>query len=1002
MSTVLDQSIRFRVDNINALRRQLADATRLSLSEANDSIEKSLAKGLSLGMSDAVVKVKGILADAQSRIDQSTKEYQNQIAAIEKSIAEQAKIETENTDEQIKSEAKAQKEKLQEELKDKRTLLQEIGKKERAAFDEMTKREIARIERQGKQLEEAAEKANNTLLAEDKIKVYGEKLAEAVEGAMEPSVQSISKGLLAGIAKGGQRISDFAAKKMQEEGGGGAGLQMLARMGPAIAGLVAVVGALAAVMNAAYEQTLQFNQSVLEGSSGIDLMGSAVFDGSKTLQNSLREVREAALDVGYAMRVPAEEVIKTITSFNEAGLTFDELAKSVGNAGSATQAYAEYATMAIVASKTLGVSVGEVANASNTLMRDFGMNLGQIEGSFAMIGFAAQRSGMNVKDFFTNVNEASSGMAFYNVKLSESAGLLIGLTDLLGEERAKDLAFQKGKFKEQGYQDRYKSVMVAGEAANPIFRANFERQFKSFTETFGEKIKDSSSEFGKALGKYTTGGALDPKKLAGLKGLDLGEVQNELAKTGQDGKAAALRLSTLAKAARGASGSIADMADAIGGFDQYSDIAFQLTSAYSVLGDKLLDQLDETDRMAYEQLTGLSGATFDVFKTIANRVGAQMKKESGKDPTLKEIAENIAKGNLITEEEKNKLSAAQEKSLPIMQRLGMDTIKETTNVNVTLKNVIAEILEKIYGSIEWITSMLGKDDKEILALQKEQDKRAETLRKETRATNDELSDLRKQLESTTSDEARLKIEGRIGELLAKKAENAEKQRVGKAISKGIAFGEIKDIEDFREDLEDMDVNKAAPTITGSLLETLWDLKAPQAMKELADASKDATKIIKVKTEYETKQANAMLDLKDATEELAKETNLTDQTLKDAFKSVFGGDLGQKAFETRQISESDINAAGLKQGNELRKFMELTGLTMQSPVNDFIYRGGARGGVITPINRKDDFIGMMPGGPIDKATASGNIVNITIEGGDEVKVYNVVRRVLLESGIRPNA
>jgi hypothetical protein len=1047
MSTVLEQAIRFRVDNINSLRRQLAEATRLGLSDANESIEETLARGISLGMSDAVNKVKGVLLDAQTRIDATTARYKTEITRLEGEIRAASEEERTGSDQQIKDAAKARKESLQEALKREQDVLREFQKRERAAFDEMSKREILRIEKQGKLLEEAAERANETLLAEDKIKVYGEKLAESIQGALEPSVQSISQGLLNGIAKGGQKLSEFAAKKMQKQGGGGAGLQMLARMGPAIAGLVAVVGALAAVMNAAYEQTLQFNQSVLEGSSGIDLMGSAVFDGSKTLQNSLREVREAALDVGYAMRVPAEEVIKTIASFNEAGLTFDELAKSVGNA---TQAYADYATMAIVASKTLGVSVGEVATATNTLMRDFGMNLGQIEGSFAMIGFAAQRSGMNVKDFFTSVNEASSGMAFYNVKLSESAGLLIGLTDLLGEERAKDLASQKGKFKDQGYQERYKSVMVAGEAANPIFRANFEKQLSAFTETFGKKIADSSSGFGKALAKYTTGGALDPKKLAGLKGLDLGEVQNELAKTGQDGKAAALRLSTLAKAARGASGSLADMADAIGGFDQYSDIAFQLTSAYSVLGDKLLDQLDETDRMAYEQLTGLSGATFDVFKTIANRVGAQMKKESGKDPTLKQIAEEIAKGNLITEEEKNKLSAAQERSLPIMQRLGMDTIKETTNINVTLKNVIAEILEKIYSSIEWVTSWLSRD-KEVLALQKKQDKRAEELRKEARATNDELSDLRKQLESTTSDEARLKIEGQIGSLLAKKADIAEKQKLEKAISKGVAFGELEDqddINDFKKRLAElMGAGPEGPLDEDEAEEIREDLldEVPLTTKELEvqagramqAALGNTWEAVKDLSDYEIKQAEAMDRLLDSTEDLSDQNTIyarlaefylprehrdeiksqlekvfgseagarifdSRDEIESQLEKVFGSEAGARIFDSRKLSDQDIFAAGLKRGNELKEFAKLTGLTLQNPVNDFIYRGGARGGVITPINRKDDFIGMMPGGPIDKATASGNIVNITIEGGDEVKVYNVVRRVLLESGIRPNA
>jgi len=1005
MSTALEQAIRFKVEDLNSLRRQLSDATRLGVSDASDNLEKVLAKGLSAGMKQSVDKVRAALREAQQRVDASTAQARAEMSNIQHEIQAQSRAEIEAQDEASRAAAKSAKEELQQKLKDQRTLLQELQKRERAEFDKISRKEIKQIENQGKRLEEIAEKAGEDLLGTDKIKKFGEAFAEILEESLDPSIQSLTKKLLEGVSKGGDMLSSYATKRMREEGGGGKFLQILAQMGPALAGIVAAVGAIAAVFNAAYEQTLEFNRAVLDGSSGIDLMGNAAFDGSKSLSNSLKEVREAALDVGYAMRVPAEEVIKTITAFNEAGLTFDELVKSVKGAGTATQAYAQFAEMSIIASQTLGTSVSEISNATNIMMRDFGMNLGQIEGSFAMIGFAAARSGMNVKDFFTSVNEASSGMALYNVKLSESAGLLIGLTDLLGEERGKQLSQEKGKFKGTGYQERYKSVMVAGQAATPIFQANFERQLSAFNETFGSQIEKSGEGIGKILGKYTTGGTLDPKKLAGLKGFDLGEVQNELSKTGQDGKAAALRLSELTKAARGASGSVADAADALGGLDQYGDIAFTLASAYSVLGDKTLAQLDEVDRMAYEQLTGLSGETFDIYREIANRVGADLKKKTGKDPTFKEITEEIAKGNLISKEEREKLTAAQEKSLPVMQKLGIDQIKETTNVNVTLKNVIAELLEKIYGSIEWITSWLGKD-KEVLALQKEQDKKSEALRAETRALNDELSELRKKLGETTDDESRKKLGDQISKALEKKREVEENVRRQKAVAKGIAFGELEDKEDIAKFLRGLNaITGKGPT--GPLDEQTSQIQkeilegaggAPKALKEFESSAGRAIYAVKDLTDTQIKSDEAMKTLKSSIEDLADGSS----EASDEIKRIFGDEAGARILETKKLTAGDITGAGLKRGAQLQDFAQKTGLSIETPVNDFIYRGGARGGVITPINRKDEFIGMMSGGPVDKAGSMGNVVNINIEGGDEVKVYNVVRRVLMESGFRPNA
>ena len=74
-------------------------------------------------------------------------------------------------------------------------------------------------------------------------------------------------------------------------------------------------------------------------------------------------------------------------------------------------------------------------------------------------------------------------------------------------------------------------------------------------------------------------------------------------------------------------------------------------------------------------------------------------------------------------------------------------------------------------------------------------------------------------------------------------------------------------------------------------------------------------------------------------------------------------------------------------------------TTSSPVDDFIYRGGASGGIITPINSADDFIGMKPGGNVERAGRGGTggtvVVNIN---GDTATIVRVMKDVLQKSGL----
>ena len=78
------------------------------------------------------------------------------------------------------------------------------------------------------------------------------------------------------------------------------------------------------------------------------------------------------------------------------------------------------------------------------------------------------------------------------------------------------------------------------------------------------------------------------------------------------------------------------------------------------------------------------------------------------------------------------------------------------------------------------------------------------------------------------------------------------------------------------------------------------------------------------------------------------------------------------------------------------------LQQEELANDFIYRTNGGRGVVTPINREDQVIGMKTGGPLANAMrGGGGNVHITINGGDERRVFDIVRRAIQQSGITPN-
>lgn len=113
--------------------------------------------------------------------------------------------------------------------------------------------------------------------------------------------------------------------------------------------------------------------------------------------------------------------------------------------------------------------------------------------------------------------------------------------------------------------------------------------------------------------------------------------------------------------------------------------------------------------------------------------------------------------------------------------------------------------------------------------------------------------------------------------------------------------------------------------------------------------------------------------------------------------------------TSRLARGGTPASGSNQFNKLKAaaandaFVQkaLGELGISNPaLQDFIYQGGSRGGVITPIHGQDSFIGMRPRGPVDNAMGSAGgqaTINVHVYEGvsmEKVKqaIYTAARTV----------
>lgn len=1034
----INQSIAFDL----VFRAARGEATAIKALEKihTDATKTGFGKGITEGakkveeqFGEAVQKAMSIGADGfHKTIKEDIKKYGDALTQAASKIKDiDAKIKAEKDLEKKKAlglERKAVNDQIKDLMRAQRTRLNQMDK----ALERQVEAFKAGAQIAGKDFQERAAGA-------------GEGFASLVgKGLGSVDVTDLASNITSAVGGGLKNLTSLAAYKsgkMAEKGDTGGlqkALSIFSRGALVIAGATAAVAGLVAVFGAAYGQTKDFNKAIMEGTSAIDLMGDSAFNVSSKLSTSLEAVRRASLDVAYETRQTSEEVIKMLTSFNSAGVTFKEMKGLVKEGATEIESYAEMARFATRNSLSLGVSVDEVAKTVNEMTRDMGMGLNQIEDGFGLIFASAGKAGMNVRDFFTSVNEATSGMALYNIRLEDTIALMLGLTKTMGEQRAKELMTQKGAFKDATTLDKAKTVMTAGGAAKGIIAGQADKQMQAFSEnmTSGmlEKLKGTKAD------QMLTNGKLDEKKIAKLSSAQYGEIANALSDTlGPQGTALGGQLASLVKVTKAKStGNMFDITDAMGKMDQMGDMAMKMVQANALVGNRTMGEMKGLSRAAYEQVTGISGEAFDTFAELQAKVAARIAAETKGRKTSSVTGDEVARAlsgpdaaQYLGAEDREKMQELQNKAVPAMERLAQQQLTETISVSATLKNIIADLLEKANRWLESIAKFVGGDKQENLVKAMEALEYNLVLNKEKQSHQASyLQNLKKATAAEANPQKKAEMEAVVAKLeaamketetetkrikvsldAARRGESMEGARfkvdTGMSTEEAKAYFE-KEINSYDTGGVDQTPEQKENQKTAEALEKRF-LEAKGDPKKLAALVKEAQEKKKKDSEDAKKAEDAWSlieeTMKAGTDKIAEEIQISNE-IASAEKDAVLGPLIRNVKDEKPGAKSalmrELRKGGLSDSDE----RIIKGLNLKAPsdkpAHDFIFRGGSMGGRITPIDHQDQFLGMKPNGPVDQAMNSrrGGMVNIHINGGDESRVYAVVKKALVDSGIRP--
>jgi len=571
--------------------------------------------------------------------------------------------------------------------------------------------------------------------------------AESLQGSLSGLQGKLTGSLdLGSMVSGGAGALGKGAGGLSEIlGGVGAGGGAFASLAKGASGLLMVLGPLTVALGMFASLMFEMDKGIKEFNKGaVNTFGTrGVMNlGMKTLDENLRVLRHSTQDLTASLGLTEQEALGVFDAFDAGGVTFRRLTGGVEDATKAQQRLQSTLRATASTAKALGVGVNEFTGTLTEYMDTLAFSLEDVTGQFAMVSKQAQEAGFSTRRFYSLIVQATSGQASLNTRLDQTAELLVRMSKVLGEKGAAEaLGGAAGSFKDMGTSDRYRMMMTTGTGrTKETIARSAQTQAANFL-TRDDLDKGALLSAMKDSGVNLSGGALSDSKtlvseLASMTRTDqaklIAAITSSSDKTIQSqGRA----LSQLVTVTRGTSGSMADMSDALSALDPGATIAMKLQSAMAVLG-RPIHELTGVQRMAAEQITGMSGAQFEQYQAMAAQAEGSFGiltsiRDSGVDASdreselLERFGAKIEDGKIIAENGQEVTSSMdlltslaerdQVKVADVMdENLGLayESFDATVTIADILENKILFYLRGLYEDIGqpmlmWIQKTLG-------------------------------------------------------------------------------------------------------------------------------------------------------------------------------------------------------------------------------------------------------------------------------------------------------
>jgi len=479
---------------------------------------------------------------------------------------------------------------------------------------------------------------------------FGESMGAAFSDVVSGDVKNLS-GLIRRMGEGTKKMAAAAAKK---DTGGPMGAmagtlgKFLATVGPALIAIGAVVAGFAAIGKMvldADDAAKDLNSTILESGIAAGELVDEYGEMGKTLDR-VRESFSKAFNFNRIWGTTAKDHLEILGAYAGAGKVFRELTAQTKGFADQQERLREATSTTMVYAKLFGQENKTMAESMASWMEELGENFETLQTGLSAIHGAAMESGFGVKRFYGMVLQATSGMSMYNVRLSETAALLIKLGKILGARVGGDFLQQLTKgFTEETMQDRVKRVyLTTGKIVGDVIETEaggmasaFERKLNTMKEGDKEAFLAAFDKAGIARpveGKK--GAAAFAKALAGLSKKEKRELLTDASLAGNDELVRELdKLITLSS---GMKGGALNQAAALGQLGPGGKMAMQAFSAMKLFG-KTLDELTPKQRMAVEGAVGVSGEAFDQLAMLTGRLRgyheklSEVQAEARKDTT---------------------------------------------------------------------------------------------------------------------------------------------------------------------------------------------------------------------------------------------------------------------------------------------------------------------------------------------------------------------------------